>query len=148
MIIDAYYSGIVKMNELDQIFEVVARNFRMLSEPTRLRILHAICREEKCVSDIIAETGVTQTNASRHLRVMHEAGMLARRREGSQIFYRVADQMYLELCRAVCTQVAAREEPYRPRHRELQQFLDEINTLAAGKSGSGVSRKAETRDGP
>ena len=136
------------MNELDQIFAIVARNFRMLSEPTRLKVLHAICREEKCVSDIIAETGITQTNASRHLRIMHETGMLARRREGSQIFYRVVDQMYVELCRTVCIQVAAREEPYQPRRRDLQQFLDVMNKLAADKPRSRASRKGANRDAP
>lgn len=134
------------MNELDPIFEMVAHNFRMLSEPTRLRILHAICREEKCVSDIIAETGITQTNASRHLRIMHQAGMLARRRDGSQIFYRVANQMYAELCRTVCVQVAASEEPSQPQRRNFRQFLDEISKLAYDKPKLRVARKAVSRN--
>lgn len=96
------------MDDMHEVFESVARYFSVLGEPTRLRILHALCREEKCVSDIIAFTGMAQANVSRHLGLMYQAGMLARRREGTQIFYRVADPVYVELCRTVSAQVMGR----------------------------------------
>ena len=80
----------------------------MLSEPARLKILHAICSEEKSVNTIIAATGMAQANASRHLGLMYQAGMLSRRREGTQVFYKVSDQMFIELCRTVSVQVSAR----------------------------------------
>ena len=54
--------------------------FAVLSEPTRLKIMHAVCNGEKTVSQIVAETGATQTNISRHLGLMHRHGVLARRR--------------------------------------------------------------------
>jgi len=101
---------------LQQVFESVARYFGVLGEPTRLRILHAICQEEKCVNAIIKATGLAQANVSRHLGLMYQAGLLSRRREGTQIFYRVADPMYVELCRSVTVQVAARmDDLARPR---------------------------------
>lgn len=98
------------MDDMHEVFESVARYFSVLGEPTRLRILHALCREEKCVNDIIKVTGLAQANVSRHLGLMYQAGLLARRREGTQIFYRVADPMYVELCRTVTTQVVGRAD--------------------------------------
>lgn len=93
---------------MHEVFESVARYFSVLGEPTRLRILHALCQEEKCVNEIIRGTGLAQANASRHLGLMYQAGMLSRRREGTQIFYKVADPMYVELCRTVSAQITGR----------------------------------------
>lgn len=90
---------------MQSVFESVARYFSVLGEPTRLRILHALCQEEKCVNELIRETGLAQANASRHLGLMYQAGLLSRRREGTQVFYRVADPLYIELCRTVSTQL-------------------------------------------
>src|SRR6478735_9993250 len=70
------------MAELDQVFSVVARYFGMLSEPTRLKILHTICQEERSVGAIVDATGATQTNVSRHLSLMAHAGVVSRRRDG------------------------------------------------------------------
>lgn len=95
---------------MQSVFESVARYFSVLGEPTRLRILHALCQEEKCVNGLIRETGLAQANASRHLGLMYQAGLLSRRREGTQVFYRVADPLYIELCRTVSTQMLARAD--------------------------------------
>jgi DNA-binding transcriptional ArsR family regulator len=96
------------VDPLQEVFESVARYFSVLGEPTRLRILHALCQDEKCVNDIIRVTGLAQANASRHLGLMYQAGMLSRRREGTQVFYKVADPMYVELCRTVTAQIQSR----------------------------------------
>ena len=100
------------MDDMHEVFESVARYFSVLGEPTRLRILHALCQEEKCVNEIIKVTGLAQANASRHLGLMYQAGMLSRRREGTQIFYKVADPMYVELCRTVSDPA---DQPHRRR---------------------------------
>jgi DNA-binding transcriptional ArsR family regulator len=60
------------LDEMDEVFESVARYFSILAEPARLRILHAICQEEKPVGQIVDETGMTQTNVSRHLNLMYQ----------------------------------------------------------------------------
>ena len=60
------------------------------------------------VSAIVAATGATQTNVSRHLALMHQAGVVSRRREGSTVYYRVADPEFVEICRSVCVQIAGR----------------------------------------
>ncbi len=95
---------------MHEVFESVARYFSVLGEPTRLRILHALCQEERCVNDIIRAAGLAQANGSRHLGLMYQAGLLSRRREGTQVFYKVADPMYVELCRSVTSQIQSRAE--------------------------------------
>ena len=94
------------MDELDPVFDAVAAYFSVLSEPTRLRIMHAICEIEKPVSQIVEELAATQTNVSRHLSLMYRAGVLTRRKEGNQVYYRVADTSMVEICRTVCNQIA------------------------------------------
>ena len=106
------------MDELDPVFDAVASYFSVLSEPTRLRIMHAICETEKSVSQIVEEIGSTQTNASRHLSLMYRSGVLARRKEGSQVYYRVADASMIEVCRTVCTQIAGSMDEKTPLRRE------------------------------
>ena len=98
------------MEEMQEVFESVARYFSVLGEPTRLRILHALCQEEKCVNEIIKVTGLAQANASRHLGLMYQAGMLSRRRDGTRVIYKLADPLYVELCRTVSVQLIGRSE--------------------------------------
>lgn len=98
------------MDQMQAVFESVARYFSVLGEPTRLRLLHALCQDERCVNDLIKATGLAQANASRHLGLMYQAGMLSRRRDGTQIFYKLADPMYIELCRTVSVQLNGRIE--------------------------------------
>jgi DNA-binding transcriptional ArsR family regulator len=109
-------------DELDQVFAVVARYFGVLSEPTRLKILHTICQEERSVSAIVAATSATQTNVSRHLSLMLQAGVVSRRRDGNAVYYRVADREFVEICRSVCVQIASRIDEQKPLKRDLLQF--------------------------
>ena len=107
---------------LDQVFAVVARYFGMLSEPTRLKILHTICQDERSVSAIVAATGATQTNVSRHLALMLAAGVVSRRRAGNVVYYRVAEPEFVDICRTVCVQIASRIDDQEPLKRDLLQF--------------------------
>lgn len=108
--------------ELDHVFAVVARYFGVLAEPMRLKILHTICTEERSVSAIVAATGATQTNVSRHLSLMLQAGVVSRRRDGNAVHYRVADPEFVAICRSVCVQIAGRIEEQKPLKRDLLQF--------------------------
>jgi DNA-binding transcriptional ArsR family regulator len=109
-------------DELDRVFAVVARYFGVLSEPTRLKILHAICQEERSVSAIVDATGATQTNVSRHLGLMLNAGVVSRRRDGNAVYYRVADPEFVDICRSVCVQIAGRIDEQKPLSKDLLQF--------------------------
>ncbi len=108
--------------ELDQVFVSVARYFALLAEPMRLRILNAICNDERSVSSIVAATGATQTNVSRHLALLHQAGVVARRREGSTVCYRLLDPEFAQICRSMCVRVAGRIEADEPLRQELLYY--------------------------
>jgi len=110
------------IDELDDVFAAVARHFGLLSEPTRLKILHTICRDERSVKSIVAATGATQTNVSRHLALMREAGVVGSRREGTTIYYRVNDPEFVEICRNVCVQIAGRIDARQPLRKDLLEF--------------------------
>jgi len=114
--------GAAATDELDQVFAVVARYFGVLSEPTRLRILHTICQEERSVTQIVGATGATQTNVSRHLALMHAAGVVSRRRAGNAVYYRVADADFVEICRTVCIRIAGQIDEQKPLKQDLLQF--------------------------
>jgi DNA-binding transcriptional ArsR family regulator len=115
------------MDALNEVFESVARYFSLLSEPTRLRIMHSICQEEKSVNRIVQELGASQTNVSRHLGLMYQAGVLGRRKDGNQVFYRVTDAAFTELCRTVCVRVAAELDGDKSLKRKVKSLIDELS---------------------
>lgn len=82
--------------------DALADRFRVLSEPTRLRLLDQLRGGEKCVGDLVAAIGCSTANVSKHLALMADAGVLARRRAGLHTYYRVADAAVFDLCAAAC----------------------------------------------
>ena len=90
----------------DQVFDSVAELFSVLSTPIRLKIISAVCQGERNVSDLLAEINTTQPNMSQHLSMLYRSGVLSKRREGTQMYYRLQSERVATLCRAVCTQVA------------------------------------------
>ena len=126
-----YLNQAGEMNELDTVFDAVANYFSVLSEPTRLKIMHAVCDTEKTVSQIVAATGGTQTNISRHLGLMYRQDVLAKRRDGNQIYYRVTDETMMELCRSVCNRIATTIDERKPLQRQLLSLMPPSKKLAA-----------------
>lgn len=111
------------MHEVDEVLESVASYFSLLSEPTRLKVLHAICERERSVGEIVKETGLTQTSVSRQLSALYARGVLTRRKDGSMVFYKVADTTLVELCRTACVRIASQIEERRPLKRALLKFM-------------------------
>jgi DNA-binding transcriptional ArsR family regulator len=111
---------------MDAVFVAVARYFALLSDPMRLRIMHAVCNSELSVGEIVVATGGTQTNVSRHLNLMHERGALARRKDGSLVYYSVADKALIEMCRGVCERVASEIDHSRDLKRGLKEMIKEL----------------------
>ncbi|MFC7517324.1 ArsR/SmtB family transcription factor [Herbaspirillum sp. GCM10030257] len=93
---------------MTELFEEVSNYFFLLSEPTRLKILHCLCNGERPVNDIVTEIEATQANVSRQLNMLFRAKILARRKEGTQVYYRIDDQTTLEICKTVCGQVSSK----------------------------------------
>lgn len=92
--------------ESDEVFEAAAEVFRVMSAPMRLKIISSLCNGEKNVSQLLEEIDTTQPNMSQHLNTLYQAGVIGKRREGVQIFYRIINDRVVTLCRAVCTQIA------------------------------------------
>lgn len=92
--------------EADRVYEIAAELFSLMATPMRLKIISALCRCEKTVGELLGEIATTQPNMSQHLNQLYRAGILARRREGQQMIYRVQNERAVALCRAVCTQIA------------------------------------------
>ena len=92
--------------QMDQVFEKAAELFSVLSTPIRLRIISALCGGEKSVGQLLEAIDVAQPNMSQHLNIMYRTGVVGKRRQGAQVFYRIADESAVMVCRAVCTQVA------------------------------------------
>jgi DNA-binding transcriptional ArsR family regulator len=109
--------------ELEQLFERVSGYFALLSEPTRLKILNAMCDGERSVSEIVARSGASQTNVSRNLNLMYDRGVLKRRREGALTYYAIADETVVSLCRTVCVQVASQADEHTVTSRTLRRFM-------------------------
>ena len=89
---------------------VAAEVFRVMSAPMRLKIISCLCNGEKNVSQLLEEIDTTQPNMSQHLNTLYQAGVIGKRREGVQIFYRIVNDRVVTLCRAVCTQIAIESE--------------------------------------
>lgn len=117
------HTGGVMDPELQRLFEVVSGYFGLLSEPTRLKILNAICEQELSVSEIVERVESTQTNVSRHLNLMYSRGVVARRRDGSSTLYSIADPNVVTLCRTACVQIASQMDEKSVSNRALKRFM-------------------------
>ena len=93
-------------DETDGVYDKAAELFAVLSTPIRLRIISELCQGERNVGQLLDQIGVSQPNMSQHLNIMYRSGMLGKRRQGAQMFYRIADEKAVVVCRAMCTQVA------------------------------------------
>ena len=97
----------------EYVFAAAAELFGLLSTPIRLRIISALCSGEKNVSQLLHDIDTTQPNMSQHLASLYRAGVLGKRREATQIYYRIEDERAASICRAVCTQIAMDTEETR-----------------------------------
>jgi DNA-binding transcriptional ArsR family regulator len=85
-----------------ELAEQIAQRFRVLGEPMRIRILDLLRDGETSVQELTDRLGTTQQNVSKHLGILHGAGIVSRRRDGNRVLYAIADESVFELCDAVC----------------------------------------------
>jgi DNA-binding transcriptional ArsR family regulator len=104
----------------DDLAELIARRFRAIGEPMRIRLLDQLRDGEATVGDLSAALAASQQNVSKHLAVLADAGILGRRKEGNRVYYRIVDEGVFALCEAVCGSV--------------QQQLRTLSELVAGAS--------------
>ena len=98
--------------------QLIARRFHVIGEPMRIRLLDHLRTGEATVQELTQAIDASQQNVSKHLGVLHEAGIVARRKEGTQVYYRVVDEGVFELCESVCGSV--------------QRQVQELNAILEG----------------
>ncbi len=104
----------------DDLVELIARRFRVLGEPMRIRILDRLREGEATVGELSDALSASQQNVSKHLAVLADARMLGRRKERNHVYYRIVDEGVFALCDQVCGSV--------------QQQLRTLSELVAGAS--------------
>ena len=102
----------------EDLAELIARRFHALSDPLRVRLLDLLRDGELSVNALAEQLGAGQQNVSKHLAVLADAAMVARRKEGTHVYYRIADDGVFALCEQVCG--------------SLQTQLAALNALVAG----------------
>lgn len=119
----------VKRELSETALRMIADRFKVLAEPMRLKILHVLWDEERPVIDIIALTGALQANVSKHLGLLQQAGLVSRRKDGLNVYYRIADETVFDLCEVVCNSL----------HDRLSMQIDELAQALLRRGGAGVS---------
>jgi DNA-binding transcriptional ArsR family regulator len=82
--------------------ELISQRFRVLADPTRIRLLDTLRVSPASVGQLTDPIGSSQQNVSKHLGVLLTHGIVDRRREGTSSVYSIADQSVFELCELVC----------------------------------------------
>ena len=100
----------------DPLVELIARRFRVIGEPMRIRLLDRLRAGEASVHELTTATGATQQNVSKHLATLYDAGIVARRKVGTSTVYSIADESVLGLCEHVCGSL-------QRQHAELGDLL-------------------------
>jgi DNA-binding transcriptional ArsR family regulator len=102
----------------DDLVDLIARRFRVIGEPMRIRLLDRLRGGEASVNELAAALGASQQNVSKHLGVLTDVGILARRKDRNHVYYRILDEGVFALCDQVCGSV--------------QDQLRALNALVAG----------------
>jgi DNA-binding transcriptional ArsR family regulator len=93
--------------------ELIAERFRVLSEPTRIRILDRLREGEATVGELARDLGAGQQNVSKHLGVLAQAGLVAREKDGNAVRSRIVDDSVFDLCELVCGGIARQVDEIR-----------------------------------
>ena len=104
----------------DEMLELIAEKFRVLGDTTRLAILRALMsKREMNVGQVVAATGRSVANVSKHLKQLAEAGMVSRRKEGAFAVYQLDDPVVEKICELVCHSLQREIESQLKRSRRL-----------------------------
>lgn len=86
----------------EPLIELIAQRFRVIGEPMRIKLLDALRDGEASVNELAETTGASQQNVSKHLLVLHQAGVVGRQKDGTSVRYSISDPSVFELCELVC----------------------------------------------
>lgn len=94
----------------DRLLEKVAQQFKLLSEPSRLRILQLLLEGEKTVSELVVLMATTQANVAHQLSLLATGGLVAKTRDGMHVYYRICDPSLTKLNELVCKSLKEKGE--------------------------------------
>lgn len=86
----------------EPLIELVAQRFRVLGEPMRIKLLDQLREREATVSELQEALDASQQNVSKHLGILHAAGMVSRTKQGTSVVYAIDDPTVFDLCDQVC----------------------------------------------
>jgi len=89
----------------EPVIDLVARRFRVLGEPMRIRLLDCLRDGEASVTELRDALGASQQNVSKHLGILHGASMISRTKQGNRVMYAICDRSVFALCDQVCADV-------------------------------------------
>jgi DNA-binding transcriptional ArsR family regulator len=102
----------------NELVELIAERFRVLSEPIRIKLLERLGEGEASVLELTDLIGTTQQNVSKHLGMLQRAGIVARRKQGNFAYYRIVDEAVFSLCEVVCGSL---QQQVESRHQLLER---------------------------
>ncbi len=132
------------MQELEPVFEKVARYFSLLSDASRLKVIHAVCNTEQSVTDVMTATGLSQSAVSRHLSHLHLSGVASRRKAGAQALYVISDTTLTDICRTACVSLMARDSDEQAAASMLRDSSEQFMArVAPSPRGRGTRSPAD-----
>lgn len=100
--------------------ELIAQRFRAIGEPMRIRLLDALREGPMTINELTEAVGASQQNVSKHVGVLAQVGIVARKKEGTRVRCSIADPSIFELCEIVCG--------------GLRQQLAELDEILSGRA--------------
>jgi DNA-binding transcriptional ArsR family regulator len=108
----------------DALVDLIAQRFRVIAEPMRIKLLDHLRDGAATVGELTAALGTSQQNISKHLGVLHQAGIVSRTKEGASTRYAIADESVFALCELVCGGL-------RDQLGELDRLLSGVSEVSA-----------------
>ena len=104
----------------EPLVDLIAQRFRVIGDPMRIRLLDHLRDSSATVGELKDALGASQQNVSKHLGVLHQAGIVSRTKEGTAVRYAIQDESVFAICELVCG--------------GLRQQLDELDALLGGQT--------------
>jgi DNA-binding transcriptional ArsR family regulator len=120
--------------ELRPLFRMHAELCKAMANEHRQAILHLICGEEKCVGDLAAQIGISVHNVSQHLRVLKEQRLVASRKDGHTVYYRITNQKFMEACALMRQALIEQHQEQGASLQAAELFDAQSRTTPAGTS--------------
>lgn len=95
------------LSDLDR----VASFFRSFAEPTRLALLQELKQGPRTVGELVDTLPTTQANVSKQLKILYDAGLLSREKQGTSVSYSICEPIVLDLCRIACEKLNREAKP-------------------------------------